>query len=157
MTNNIIPFPDDDLPDDDAKRILDAANDPWNKLFPAIKPLNEQLRDLRKARRLTQVQLAKLLNTDQANVSKWESGEQTPQQDTLIRYAEALQVDSAVLLRARLFEGAEMGTMSINPKMLMVADRISQLPEHLQDWVYVALDGIVRLAEEIYSDTKSRG
>lgn len=157
MTPDLTPYddPDDPLSDADAERIIGAANDPFNKLFPPITPLNEMLRDLRKARKLTQNQLAARLHTDQANISKWESGEQTPQQDTLIRIAQALEVDASVLLRAREFERTDMGEMGYNPKMLMVADRVAKLPMHLQDWVFTAFDGIVRLAEEAYEHGKS--
>lgn len=159
MPDNIIPFPDEDpMSSADSERILGALNDPLNRLFPAISPLNEMLRDARKARKLTQQQLAARLKTDQSNVSKWESGEAVPQQDTILRIAGVLGIDATILLRAREFERLEPAAFGVDPRLLMVADRLAKLEPTIQEAILVVFDGIVRLAEvimEVVSSKKS--
>ena len=156
MTHDIIPFPEEEpMSKADAERIIGAMNDPLNRLFPAVKPLNEMLRDARKARKLTQQQLASALGTDQGNISKYESGEQLPQQDTVLRIATVLGVDGAILLRAREFERLEPAVFGVDPRLLMVADRMAKLEPHVQEAILVVFDGIVRLAEVIIESVSS--
>ena len=50
-----------------------------------------RLREIRKSRKLSQVALAKLVDTDQGYVSDLESGKRTPSLAFLIRLARALE------------------------------------------------------------------
>ncbi len=57
------------------------------------------LRDARLRANLSQVELAKLIGTDQPSVSDWERGATFPSADTLLRLAGALKVSLNDLLR----------------------------------------------------------
>lgn len=57
-----------------------------------------KIRELRKEKNLTQTDLAKRLNTTTSNVSGWECGKWQPDNDTLIRLAEILDVSVDYLL-----------------------------------------------------------
>ena len=57
-----------------------------------------KIRELRKEKKLTQTDLAKRLNTTTSNVSGWECGKWQPDNDTLIRLAEILNVSVDYLL-----------------------------------------------------------
>jgi transcriptional regulator with XRE-family HTH domain len=51
-----------------------------------------RIRELRRKLKITQVQLAAMLCTDQSLVSKWERGLHTPTRNTRTRIASALRV-----------------------------------------------------------------
>lgn len=57
-----------------------------------------RIRELRKAKNLTQGDLAKMLNTTTSNVSGWECGKWQPDNDTLIKLAEIYNVSIDYLL-----------------------------------------------------------
>ncbi len=58
----------------------------------------KNLREIRKKQKLTQIQLAALLRTDQSLVSKWETGEHKPLPNTITRIAQALKVRESELV-----------------------------------------------------------
>jgi len=60
--------------------------------------LNETIQTLRKARGLSQEELARRLHVVRQTVSKWEKGLSVPDAEMLIRLAEALDTAPAVLL-----------------------------------------------------------
>ena len=53
---------------------------------------SERLKQLRKSRKLTQAELAKLLNVAQSTVGNWESGTREPDMETITKIARALSV-----------------------------------------------------------------
>ena len=60
--------------------------------------LNENLKNLRKAKGLSQEELAVKLNVVRQTVSKWENGLSVPDSEMLIRLADALDTSVSVLL-----------------------------------------------------------
>ena len=60
--------------------------------------LAENLKALRKAKGLSQEELAARLHVVRQTVSKWEKGRSVPDADLLIRLAEELDATSAALL-----------------------------------------------------------
>lgn len=60
--------------------------------------LSDNIRNLRKAKGLSQEELAVKLNVVRQTVSKWEKGLSVPDSETLIRIAEELDASVAVLL-----------------------------------------------------------
>jgi ribosome-binding protein aMBF1 (putative translation factor) len=60
-----------------------------------------QVADRRRARGLSQAELASLVGTTQSAVARLESGGRPPRIDTLLRIAQALDCDLAVELRPR--------------------------------------------------------
>jgi transcriptional regulator with XRE-family HTH domain len=61
----------------------------------------EQVTDQRKARGLSQKELAELTGTTQSAIARLESGGRPPRIDTLLRIAEALDCELIVELRPR--------------------------------------------------------
>ena len=53
---------------------------------------------LRKEKKITQVELAEMLNVNQATVSKWESGETVPDYTTLLKLSKIYGVTTDCLL-----------------------------------------------------------
>lgn len=60
--------------------------------------LKDQLKELRKAAKLTQADLARALGVTQQAVGKWEKGTSSPDPDTLARIAALLEVSADALL-----------------------------------------------------------
>jgi ribosome-binding protein aMBF1 (putative translation factor) len=60
-----------------------------------------QVADRRRARGLSQAELASLVGTTQSAIARLESGGRPPRIDTLLRIAQALDCDLAVELRPR--------------------------------------------------------
>ena len=60
--------------------------------------LSENIKALRKAKGLSQQELAERLHVVRQTVSKWEQGLSVPDADLLVRLAEALEVTVAELL-----------------------------------------------------------
>lgn len=63
--------------------------------------LGENIRALRKARGLSQQELAERLHVVRQTVSKWEQGLSVPDADMLVRLAECLEVSVEELLGAQ--------------------------------------------------------
>lgn len=61
-------------------------------------PLNENIRALRQARNLSQVDLAKALNVSKQSVSNWENDNIPPSIDMLLRIADFFSVSTDYLL-----------------------------------------------------------
>lgn len=155
MPDNILPFadPDDEpLSPGDAERLIAAANDPFNKIFPPVAPLGEMIRDLRKARRMSQDQLAVAIGAlrSQSHISAIERGEVVPDQDTIIRIADALEVDRAVLLRAREYgKPSAPGEFGVDPRLMMIWDRLAQFDPEILNAFIVVVDGFARFVEVV--------
>lgn len=64
------------------------------------------LRAARQSKRLTQRELAQLLDTDAFQVSRWERGTVRPSDATLVRLGEALGVDYAEFFVPRMEKAA---------------------------------------------------
>lgn len=60
--------------------------------------LNENIKTLRLARKMSQVELAKELNISKQCVSNWENDNIQPSVEMLVKLAEAFQVSTDVLL-----------------------------------------------------------
>ncbi len=71
--------------------------------------LAENLKALRKAKGLSQEELAARLHVVRQTVSKWEKGRSVPDADLLIRLAEELDATSAALLGPEVPPEAERG------------------------------------------------
>lgn len=51
----------------------------------------ENIKELRKARGLSQEELACIIGTERSTISKWETGEAKPRTDLLVKLAKALR------------------------------------------------------------------
>lgn len=76
--------------------------------------LNEQITQLRRERKMSQEELAEILQVSRQSVSKWENGLSNPDTENLIRLAEIFQVDVNLLIGSQL-EAEEKPTQPIPP------------------------------------------
>lgn len=67
-----------------------------NEIEPIM--FNKRLRRYREYRKMTQKQLGQLLNYSQQTIHKWESGETSPDPDSVVRLARALRIPVTILL-----------------------------------------------------------
>ena len=82
----------------------------------------ENLKTLRKAKGLSQEELAIRLNVVRQTVSKWEKGLSVPDADLLIQLADIFEVSVSELLGAKIENEAEIG---------VVAEQLSRINEQL--------------------------
>ena len=74
--------------------------------------LGENIRALRKARGLSQQELAERLHVVRQTVSKWEQGLSVPDADMLVRLAECLEVRRGAAGRSKAGKHRPAGTAS---------------------------------------------
>ena len=84
--------------------------------------LSENLRTLRKAKGLSQDELAIRVNVVRQTISKWEKGLSVPDGDLLIRLADIFEVSVGELLGARIESEQEISA---------VAEQLSRINEQL--------------------------
>lgn len=88
-----------------------------NEIEPIM--FNKRLRRYREYREMTQKQLGQLLNYSQQTIHKWESGETSPDPDSVVRLARALRIPVTILLGEHGI--AEESTDYLTPLTLMEA------------------------------------
>ena len=71
--------------------------------------LNENLKNIRKAKGLSQEELAARLHVVRQTISKWEKGRSVPDAELLVRLAEELDTTAAALLGPEVPPEAEAG------------------------------------------------
>lgn len=81
------------------RKKVSAAGKTEARLFEGAYTLAMQVVELREKRGLTQVQLAERSGVDQADISRIECGSAFPNEKTLIRIAQALDADLAIVAR----------------------------------------------------------
>mgnify|MGYP001810154519 CR=1 FL=1 len=97
---------------------------------------NKRLRRYREYREMTQKQLGQLLNYSQQTIHKWESGETSPDPDSVVRLARALRIPVTILLGEHGIaeDSAEYQTPLLFMEALVNSDdffRLFQLREDL--------------------------
>jgi len=104
--------------------------------------LAENLRQLRKARGLTQAQLARVCGITESYICRLERGKETnPSLNTMIRLSTILGVSLDLLVgRISLMEIAES---QLQPLARMVLENWAKLPKHRQVKVMKIMDVIV--------------
>ena len=84
--------------------------------------LNENIKALRKTKRLTQDELATRLNVVRQTVSKWEKGLSVPDAEMLQKIAEVFEVDVSQLLGSPINQ---------NENVDVIAEQLSRINEQL--------------------------
>ncbi|MFA9466217.1 MAG: helix-turn-helix domain-containing protein [Velocimicrobium sp.] len=84
--------------------------------------LNENLKRIRKAKGLSQEELAVRLNVVRQTISKWEKGLSVPDADLIIRIAEIFEVSVSEILGAKFDSGNDIN---------VVAEQLSRINEQL--------------------------
>ena len=88
--------------------------------------LNENLKRLRKAKGLSQEELAAKLHVVRQTVSKWESGLSVPDSEILIRIAEELETSVGLLLGETLPEKAPSELEVLAEKLELLNEQIAK-------------------------------
>jgi transcriptional regulator with XRE-family HTH domain len=98
---------------------------------------------LRKARKLTQLQLADLISVQPRLISRWETGETKPQFDHVVRLAEVLEVSLDVLMKGD--EASAKATFDVGNKRLKeLCRQVDRLPDEDQDVICHVMDSLIR-------------
>lgn len=103
----------------------------------------KNLAALRKARRLTQLQLADLVDVQPRLISRWETGETKPQFDHVVKLAEVLEVSLDVLMMGS--EDTVSAAFDIGNKRLKeLCRQVDRLPEEDQLVICHVMDSLIR-------------
>ena len=103
----------------------------------------ENLARLRKTRKLTQLQLADLVDVQPRLISRWETGETKPQFDHVVKLAEVLEVTLDVLMKGQ--DAAAPAPFEVRNKRLKELCReVDTLPEEDQDVICHVMDSLIR-------------
>lgn len=93
----------------------------------------KNLAKLRKARKLTQLELANLLEIQPRMVGRWEQGVAKPQFDYIIQLAEVLEVSIDLLIRGN---DTTVGTFDIkNKKLKELCKQVDKLKQEDQEMI----------------------
>jgi transcriptional regulator with XRE-family HTH domain len=103
--------------------------------------IGERLRSLREQKRLTQVELAKLLGTHQANVSQIERGLRGVSVQQIVKLARALHISPDGLLGVRKVNGGEEPVR--NQRLMRRVRKIERLPSDRQDAIIRMIDAFL--------------
>ena len=82
--------------------------------------LNENIKNLRKSKGLSQEELAIKLNVVRQTVSKWENGISVPDSNMLIALADELDTSVSVLLGENIQEDGSDDIKSISEKLQVI-------------------------------------
>jgi transcriptional regulator with XRE-family HTH domain len=103
--------------------------------------IGERLRSLREQRRLTQVELGKLLGTHQANVSQIERGLRGVSVQQIVKLARVLRVSPDGLLGVRKLNSSEQPARS--PRLMRRVRKIERLPTEHQEALLRMIDAFL--------------
>lgn len=91
--------------------------------------LSETIKTLRKQKGFTQEELAIRLNVVRQTVSKWEKGLSVPDSDMLIKLADVLETDVAVLLGGEMIQNTKESADSVSSSEII--EQLSRINEQL--------------------------
>lgn len=121
---------------------------PKPSLSPNTEPFGERLARLRKAKGLTQVELAGKVGMLQGVISSYESGKLRPYADVVARFAEVLEVSADDLLglnrRAKAKE-VPISEPASSKRFARRAQMILKLPKRDQDALARTIDTFLKL------------
>lgn len=104
--------------------------------------LNENIKTLRKAKGLSQEELAVKLNIVRQTVSKWEQGLSVPDAEMLISLSEVFEVPVSTLLGETVTEAKADDMKAISEKLEVINLQLAQAKEarrKRRHWFFIAL------------------
>ena len=87
--------------------------------------LNENLKQLRKSKGLSQEELAIRLNVVRQTISKWEKGLSVPDADMLIKIADIFEVSVRELLGAKIGEKKEQDVNEVADQLMRINEQLA--------------------------------
>lgn len=108
--------------------------------------LNENIKAIRKAKGLSQQELAVKLNVVRQTVSKWEQGRSVPDSDMLISLSEVLEIPVSTLLGETVIETEVDGLKAISEKLEVINLQLAQRKaagRKIVRWLLISLCAII--------------
>ena len=108
--------------------------------------LNENIKAIRKAKGLSQQELAVKLNVVRQTVSKWEQGRSVPDSDMLISLSEVLEIPVSSLLGETVIETEVDGLKAISEKLEVINLQLAQRKatgRKIVRWLLISLCAII--------------
>ena len=106
--------------------------------------IGERIKELRKAKDLTQEELANLMNTSRVQINQWETGARELTANRIIDFANALDTSCEYLLRGVPIEKAESYNQTgLDVHSLNAFADIMELPENKKQQYLLVLNGIL--------------
>jgi transcriptional regulator with XRE-family HTH domain len=106
--------------------------------------LGKNLRDIRKGRRLTQQQLAELLDVQQRVISRWETGVAKPHLNHIVHLAKVLEVSLDRLVFADEGGQTELTFEIRNRRLKELCIQVDELDQADQDVICHVMDSLIR-------------
>lgn len=110
--------------------------------------LSENIKTIRKAKGLTQQELAVKLNVVRQTISKWEQGLSVPDSELLIALSEALQTPVSALLGEEIKEPETDDLKAISQKLEVINLQLSrkqQSRRKIAHWLFISLAIVIVL------------
>jgi putative transcriptional regulator len=110
--------------------------------------LSENIKTIRKAKSLTQQELAVKLNVVRQTISKWEQGLSVPDSELLIALSEALETPVSALLGEEIKEPETDDLKAISQKLEVINLQLSrrqQLRRKTAHWLFISLAIVIVL------------
>ena len=114
--------------------------------------LNENIKAIRKAKGLSQQELAVKLNIVRQTVSKWEQGLSVPDADLLIALSQALETPVSTLLGETVMESEADRLQAISEKLEVINLQLAQRKTtkraifHAFEWLFVRVAPVILIA-----------
>lgn len=120
--------------------------------------LNENIKAIRKAKGLSQEELAIKLNVVRQTISKWEQGLSVPDSDRLISISEVLETPVSALLGETMIEPKADDLKAISEKLEVINLQLAQRKEVRRKalhWLLISLCAIVVTAFAVLIELNS--
>ena len=108
--------------------------------------LNENIKAIRKSKRLSQQELSARLNVVRQTISKWEQGLSVPDSDMLISISEALETPVSTLLGETVIETEVDNIKAISEKLDVINWQLAQRKNTRRKfihWLLISLSAII--------------
>ena len=108
--------------------------------------LNENIKAIRKSKRLSQQELSARLNVVRQTISKWEQGLSVPDSDMLISISEALETPVSTLLGETVIETEVDSIKAISEKLDVINWQLAQRKNtgrKIIHWLLISLSAII--------------
>ncbi len=98
--------------------------------------INENIRTLRKAKGLSQEELAIRLNVVRQTISKWEQGLSVPDADMLLSLSEVFETPVSTLLGETIVENKADDLKAISEKLEVINLQLARKKETREKWIH---------------------
>ena len=112
--------------------------------------LNENIRILRKAKGISQEELAIRMNVVRQTISKWENGLSVPDADLLIRLSEILEVSVSDLLGTNIEEKEADEVKALSRKLESINLELARKKKQKETAISIVLIGIMGIAAMLF-------